>query len=488
MNLAPLARALKRPDLLRSAGFIDGTWVAEADGGRRFDVVDPARDAVIATLPDMGAAEAARAIAAAEASRHDWAALAAKDRARVLRRWFDLMTANADDLAIILSSEMGKPLPEARGEIAYASSYIEWFAEEAKRVYGSTIPGHQHDKRITVIRQPVGVVGTITPWNFPSAMIARKVAPALAVGCAVVSKPSELTPLSALAMAALAEEAGLPAGLFNVVVGTSGAEIGGEMTSNPAVRKISFTGSTQVGRLLLRQGADQIKKMSMELGGNAPFIVFDDADIDAAVDGAIAAKFRNAGQTCVCANRIFVQAGVHDAFTRKLAERVRSLRIGDPFAEGTDIGPLVNRAAVDKVRRHIDDATGKGARILAGGEVSGLFVQPVLIDGATTDMAVSREETFGPLAAIFTFGTEDDVVALANASEYGLAAYFYAKDVARVTRVAERLEAGMVGINTGLISTEAAPFGGVKQSGLGREGSSYGIDDYVELKYLCLGL
>ena len=479
---------LSDKEILRNAGLVAGAWRAQADSGAVFDVVDPATSLIIATLPDLGPTETAAAIAAAAQAQPDWAAHTGKERGAILRRLHDLLLAHADDLATIITAEMGKPWAEARGEVLYGASYVEWFAEEAKRIYGETIPGHQRDKRITVIRQPVGVVGAITPWNFPNAMLARKLAPALAVGCAMVAKPAEQSPLSAIALGVLAERAGLPAGLFSVITGTDGPAIGHEMCTNPLMRKITFTGSTEVGRILLRQGADQIKKMSMELGGNAPFIVFDDADLDAAVESALIAKFRNNGQTCVCANRIYVQAGVHDAFAEKLAQAVQTLKTGNGFDAGVALGPLVDADALAKVEAHLADARAKGARVLTGGErLDGLFFAPTVMTGAIPGMRLAREETFGPVAALFRFESEDEVVARANDTEFGLAAYFYARDIGRVTRVAEALEYGMVGINTGLISTEVAPFGGIKQSGQGREGSRHGIDDYLETKYLCLG-
>ncbi|BBF92993.1 NAD-dependent succinate-semialdehyde dehydrogenase [Blastochloris tepida] len=478
---------LKDPSLLRTQAYINGSWV---ETGQAFPVENPATGEVIATVADAGIDGTRAAIDAAHAAQPGWAALTGKERAAVLRRFHDLIVANADDLAAILTAEMGKPLPEAKGEILYGASFIEWFAEEAKRVYGDVIPGHQRDKRIVVIKQPVGVVGSITPWNFPNAMIARKLAPALAVGCTFVARPSELTPLSALALAVLAERAGVPAGVFNVVPSLDAAGVGAELCASPKVAKITFTGSTRVGKILMRQCADTVKKLSLELGGNAPFVVFDDADLDAAVDGALIAKFRNAGQTCICANRIYVQAGVYDAFAEKLHAKLASLKLGNGFEPGVTTGPLINEAAVAKVERHLRDAVEKGAAVVAGGRRSNLgrtFFEPTLITGVTQEMAVAREETFGPLAPLVKFDTEDEAVAMCNASEFGLAGYLFSRDLARVWRVAERMETGMVGINTGLISTEVAPFGGVKQSGLGREGSKYGCDDYLELKYLCLG-
>jgi len=484
-----LTRHLSSDRFLRDAGFINGVWTS-GTATKTFDVLNPATGERLATLPDMGADDTRAAIEAAYAAQAAWAARPAKDRSAVLRRWYDLMIANADELAAILTAEMGKPLADARGEILYAASYIEWFAEEAKRIYGETIPAAQTDKRMLVIRQPVGVVGTITPWNFPAAMIARKVAPALAVGCAVVSKPAEQTPLSAIALAVLAEEAGLPAGLFNIVVGLDGPAIGRELCGNDKVRKISFTGSTEVGRILMRQCADQIKKISLELGGNAPFIVFDDADLDAAVEGALVSKYRNAGQTCVCANRIYVQSNVYDAFAAKLIAKVRELSVGDGFAPGVAIGPLIDEQGVAKAIDHVRDAVAKGAGVALGGnriDGPGTFFAPTVLTGVDRGMKVAKEETFGPVAPLFRFDTVEDVIAQANDTEYGLAAYFFAGDLKKVWRVAEALEYGMVGINTGLMSSEAAPFGGIKQSGLGREGSRHGADDYLEMKYLCVG-
>jgi succinate-semialdehyde dehydrogenase/glutarate-semialdehyde dehydrogenase len=478
---------LKDPSLLETRAHVDGAWI---ETGRTFPVHNPATGQLIAEVADLTPQDTARAVDAAHAAQPAWAALTGKERAAVLRRWYDLLVENADDLATILTAEMGKPWPEARGEILYGASFIEWFAEEAKRIYGETIPGHQQDKRIVVIRQPVGVVGSITPWNFPNAMIARKVAPALAVGCSFVARPAELTPLSALAMAVLAERAGVPAGIFNVIPSSDSAGVGAELCANPKVSKITFTGSTRVGRILMRQCSDTIKKMSLELGGNAPFIVFDDADLDAAVEGALIAKYRNGGQTCVCANRIYVQSGIHDRFAEKLAEKVRSMKVGDGFDDGVSVGPLISEAALAKVEDHVSDALGKGARVLEGGtrsDLGGTFYRPTVLAGVTTDMKVAREETFGPVAPLFRFDDEAEVIALANDTEFGLASYFYSRDMARIWRVAEALESGMVGINTGLISTEVAPFGGIKQSGLGREGSRHGVEDYLELKYLCIG-
>ncbi len=478
---------LADPSLLETRAYVNGAWVQK---DATFDVTNPATGQVIAQVADLDAADTKLAIDAAYAAKADWAAWTGKERAAVLRKWYDLIVANADDLATILTAEMGKPWPEARGEIMYGASFIEWFAEEAKRIYGDVIPGHQRDKRIVVLKQPIGVVGSITPWNFPNAMIARKVAPALAVGCTFVARPAELTPLSALAMAVLAERAGIPAGVFNVIPSSDSAGVGKELCANDKVAKITFTGSTRVGKILMSQCSDTIKKMSLELGGNAPFIVFDDADLDAAVDGAMIAKFRNNGQTCVCANRIYVQDAVYDAFATKLAAKTKGLAIGDGFADGVTTGPLINDAAVAKVEDHIADAVKKGAKIALGGaraDLGGSFFQPTVLTGVTTDMKVAKEETFGPVAPLFKFTDEAEVVAMANDSEFGLASYFYSRDLARVWRVAEALESGMVGINTGLISTEVAPFGGVKQSGLGREGSKYGTEDYLEIKYLCMG-
>ena len=478
---------LADPSLFETRAYVNGAWVQK---DATFDVTNPANGQVIAQVADLDVADTKLAIDAAYAAKADWAAWTGKERAGVLRKWYDLIVANADDLATILTAEMGKPWPEARGEIIYGASFIEWFAEEAKRIYGDVIPGHQRDKRIVVLKQPIGVVGSITPWNFPNAMIARKVAPALAVGCTFVARPAELTPLSALAMAVLAERAGIPAGVFNVIPSSDSAGVGKELCANDKVAKITFTGSTRVGKILMSQCSDTIKKMSLELGGNAPFIVFDDADLDAAVEGAMIAKFRNNGQTCVCANRIYVQDAVYDAFAAKLAAKTKGLNVGDGFADGVTTGPLINDAAVAKVEDHIADAVSKGATVALGGaraDLGGSFFQPTVLTGVTTDMKVAKEETFGPVAPLFRFTNEAEVVAMANDSEFGLAAYFYSRDLARVWRVAEALESGMVGINTGLISTEVAPFGGVKQSGLGREGSKYGTEDYLEIKYLCMG-
>ncbi|MBS0402196.1 MAG: NAD-dependent succinate-semialdehyde dehydrogenase [Proteobacteria bacterium] len=478
---------LKDPSLLCQQAFVAGAW-APADSGATVAVHNPATGEPIGTVPLCGAAETRRAIEAAEAARHDWARRPAKERSAVLRRLNDLILANQDDLALIMTSEQGKPLAEAKGEIAYAASFIEWFAEEARRVYGDTMPAPLSDRRILAIKQPIGVTAAITPWNFPTAMLTRKAGPALAAGCAMVVKPATQTPFSALAFALLAERAGLPKGLLSVLPG-SAAQIGGEMTANPLVRKITFTGSTEVGRTLMRQSADTIKKLSLELGGNAPFIVFDDADLDAAVEGAMVSKYRNTGQTCVCANRIYVQRGVLDAFTAKLVARVNALKVGNGVEPGVTQGPLIDAKAVAKIEEHVADALAKGGQVLTGGRrhaLGGQFYEPTVLAGATADMLVAHEETFGPLAPIFAFDTEAEAIAQANATEFGLAAYFYSRDVGRVMRVAERLDSGMVGVNTGLISTAEAPFGGVKQSGLGREGSRYGIEEFLEIKYICL--
>ena len=483
-----LKTLLRDPSLLETRAFVGGEWV-DADDGATFEVTNPARGDVIARVADLGRAEVARAIDAAEAAMKDWATRPAKERAQVMRRWYDLMMENQDDLGRILTAEQGKPLAEAKGEIAYGASFVEWFGEEAKRVYGETIPGHQADKRLTVIRQPIGVVGSITPWNFPNAMIARKAAPALAVGCGFVARPAAETPLSALAMAVLGERAGLPKGILSVVTSSRSSDVGKEFCENHKVRKLTFTGSTEVGRILLRQAADQVMNCSMELGGNAPFIVFDDADLDAAVDGAMASKFRNNGQTCVCANRIYVQSGVYDAFARKLAAAVDKLRVGDGLEEGTTTGPLINEKAVEKVEEHIRDVLDGGGEVMTGGKrKDGLFFEPTVMTGVKDEMKVSTEETFGPLAPLFRFETEEEAVRKANDTIFGLASYFYARDIGRITRVQEALEYGIVGVNTGIISTEVAPFGGVKQSGLGREGSRHGMDDYLEMKYICLSV
>ncbi|MEK6414896.1 MAG: NAD-dependent succinate-semialdehyde dehydrogenase [Burkholderia gladioli] len=481
--------ALKDPSLLRQQIYLAGEWQGAANGAS-FEVRNPANGERLGSVPLAGAAETRRAIEAANAAWPAWRRRTAKERAAILRKWYELMLAHADDLALILTTEQGKPLAEARGEILYAASFIEWFAEEGKRVYGDTIPTPAGDKRIVVTKEPVGVCAAITPWNFPAAMITRKVGPALAAGCPIVVKPAEATPFSALALAVLAERAGVPAGVFSVITGDPKA-IGGELTGNATVRKLSFTGSTPVGRLLMAQCAPTVKKVSLELGGNAPFIVFDDADLDAAVEGAIASKYRNSGQTCVCTNRFYVHDKVYDAFAAKLAAAVEKLKVGRGTEAGVMQGPLINEAAVLKVEAHIEDALAKGASIATGGKRHALghgFFEPTVLTGVTPDMKVSKEETFGPLAPLFRFASDEEVIGLANDTEFGLAAYFYSRDIGRVWRVAEALEYGMVGINTGLISNEVAPFGGVKQSGLGREGSHYGIDDYVVIKYLCLAV
>ncbi|WP_114391857.1 NADP-dependent succinate-semialdehyde dehydrogenase [Oleisolibacter albus] len=479
---------LKDPGLFRQQAFIAGRWV-DADSGKTITVTNPATAATLGTVPDMGAEETRRAIAAANTAWPAWRAKTAKERAGILRRWFELMLANQEDLARLMTAEQGKPLAESRGEIAYAASFLEWFAEEGKRVYGDVVPTFKADARVVVVKEPIGVTAAITPWNFPAAMITRKAGPALAAGCPMVIKPASATPYSALAMAVLAERAGVPAGIISVVTGSARA-IGGEMTANPIVRKLSFTGSTEIGKVLMQQCAGTVKKVSMELGGNAPFIVFDDADLDAAVKGAIASKYRNAGQTCVCANRILVQDGVYEAFTRKLGEAVRALKVGNGADDGVLIGPLIDRAAVEKVEEHIQDAVAKGARIALGGKRHGLggsFFEPTILTDVTTAMKVAREETFGPLAPLFKFSDEAEAIRMANDTEFGLAAYFYSRDIGRVWRVAEALEYGIVGINEGIISSEVAPFGGVKESGIGREGSKYGIEDYLEIKYLLMG-
>ena len=479
---------LANKELIVSKGYINGIFTS-GNSNKTFDVNDPSTGELIVKLPDMGISETKDAINAAHKAQKSWAAKTGKERSKILRNWFNLMMTNKDDLAKILTAEMGKPLAEAIGEITYGASFVEWFAEEAKRVYGDTIPGHQEDKRIVVIKQPIGVVGAITPWNFPNAMITRKVAPALAVGCSVVLRPPTLTPLSALALAYLAQEAGIPAGVFNIVMGTDSSGMGKELCSNELVRKITFTGSTEVGRILMRQCSDQIKKVSLELGGNAPFIVFDDADIDEAVAGAMISKYRNAGQTCVCANRIYVQENIYEEFSKKLAEATRSMKVGNGFDDGVTTGPLIDRQALEKVEEHIEDAVSKGASILSGGtrsNLGGTFYNPTVLTDVTSSMKVAKEETFGPIAPLFKFDSVENVIDAANDTEFGLAAYFYAKDLSKVWKVAEALEYGIVGINTGLISTEVAPFGGIKQSGLGREGSKYGIDDFLEIKYLCM--
>jgi succinate-semialdehyde dehydrogenase / glutarate-semialdehyde dehydrogenase len=479
---------LKDPQLFHDRAYVNGAWV-EADSKGRFDVDNPADGTILGSVPDMGAAEARRAIEAADAALPAWRALTGKERSNILRKWFNLIVANADDLAAILTAEQGKPLAEAKGEILYGASFVEWFAEEAKRVYGDVIPTLMNDRRLIVIKQPIGVVAAITPWNFPTAMITRKVAPGLAVGCTFVLKPAEQTPYSALALAELAERAGFPRGVLNIITGDAPA-IGREMCASPIVRKVTFTGSTEVGRILLKQSADTVKKVSLELGGNAPFIVFDDADLDAAAEGAIASKYRNAGQTCVCANRIYVQEGVYDAFAAKLAEKVRAFKVGKGDEPGVTIGPLIDKQGLAKVEEHVADAVGKGAKVILGGkrhELGGLFFQPTLLTEVTPSMKVSNEETFGPVAPLYRFKTDQEAIDMANATEFGLASYFYARDVGRIFRVAEAIESGMVGINVGILANEAVPFGGVKQSGLGREGSKYGVDDFLEIKYLCIG-
>jgi succinate-semialdehyde dehydrogenase / glutarate-semialdehyde dehydrogenase len=480
--------SLQDQDLFRRQAYIGGRW-CDADSGATLDVNNPATGEVLGTVPMMGANETRRAIEAAKDAFVDWRRKPAKERSILLRRWHDLIMANVEDLGALMTAEQGKPVTEAKGEVAYAASFIEWFAEEAKRVYGDTIPSPWNDRRLVVIKQPIGVCAAMTPWNFPAAMITRKAGPALASGCTMVAKPASATPFSALALAVLAERAGIPAGVFNVLTGSSKA-IGGEMTSNSDVRKVTFTGSTEVGRLLMKQSADTIKKLSLELGGNAPFVVFDDADLDAAVEGAIISKYRNAGQTCVCANRLYVQAGVYDAFAQKLVAAVRKLKVGNGFEAGVLQGPLIDQAAVEKVEEHIQDAVSHGARVLLGGKRHALgqtFFEPTVLGDVTPKMKVAREETFGPVAPLFRFQTDEQAIQMANDTEFGLASYFYSRDIGRIWRAAEGLECGMVGINTGLISNEVAPFGGVKQSGLGREGSHYGIEEFLEVKYLCLG-
>lgn len=480
---------LSRTDLFKQQCYIDGQWL-DADSGETMGVVNPATGKPLGTIPKMGAQETRRAIEAAAVAQQKWRVLSAKQRAVILRNWFDLMMAHQDDLARIMTLEQGKPLAEAKGEIAYGASYLEWYGEEAKRAYGDVIPGPGADRRIVVLKEPVGVCAAITPWNFPSSMITRKVGAALGAGCAIVVKPASQTPYSALALAVLAEEAGVPAGVFSIVTG-SASEIGKEMTSNAIVRKFSFTGSTEIGRVLMAQSANQIKKISLELGGNAPFIVFDDADLDAAVEGAMVSKFRNMGQTCVCANRIYVQEGVYEAFAKKLVAALETqLKVGDGTEDGVTQGPLIDASAVSKVQEHIEDALAKGGQLLAGGKthaLGGLFFEPTVLSEVTAEMKVAKEETFGPLAPLFRFKDEAEVIQLANDTEYGLAAYFYSRDLGRVWRVAESLDYGMVAINSGLLSNEAAPFGGIKQSGLGREGSKYGLEDYMEIKYMLMG-
>ena len=490
MNAPQIIVSLKlnNPALLRQQCYINGEWV-NADNKAAFAVTNPADGSQLGTVPNMGVAETRRAIEAAHAAWPAWRAKTAKERAVILRRWFDLIMANQQDLAMLMTAEQGKPLAEAKGEIAYAASFIEWFAEEGKRIYGETIPQHHSDKRLLVVKEPIGVCAAITPWNFPAAMITRKVGPALAAGCVMVLKPAEQTPYSALALAVLADEAGISKGVLNVVTGDAPV-IGGEMTANPLVRKLTFTGSTEVGKLLMRQCADTVKKISLELGGNAPFIVFDDADLDAAVEGAIASKYRNTGQTCVCANRILVQDGVYEAFAAKLVARVKSFKVGNGMEAGVTQGPLINAQALEKVESHIADALAKGAKVVLGGKrhaLGGTFFEPTVLKDVTTGMLLAREETFGPVAPLFRFKTEQDAVRIANDTDYGLAGYFYSRDIARVFRVAEALECGMVGVNTGIISNEVAPFGGVKQSGIGREGPKYGIEEFVQVKYICLG-
>ena len=479
---------LKDPALLKQLCYIDGKWLP-ADGGLTINVTNPATNEILGTIPRMGTNETRRAIEGANAAWPAWRARTAKERALVLRRWFELMMENQEDLAIIMTAEQGKPLSESRGEIAYAASFIEWFAEEGKRIYGDTIPSHARDKRIVVIKEPIGVCAAITPWNFPSAMITRKAGPALAAGCTMVVKPATATPYSALALAELGERAGIPAGVFSVITGSS-SEIGNEITSNPIVRKLTFTGSTEIGKQLTAQCAGTMKKVSMELGGNAPFIVFDDADLDAAVDGAVASKYRNTGQTCVCTNRILVQSGVYEAFAAKLSTAVAKMQVGDGLKGDVQQGPLIDEASVKKVEEHIADAVAKGATVTLGGkrhQLGGTFFQPTIICNVTPAMLVAKEETFGPVAPIFRFETEEEALQMANDTEFGLASYFYTRDIGRVWRISEGLEYGMVGINTGLVSTEIAPFGGVKESGTGREGSKYGIEEFVEVKYLCMG-
>ncbi len=479
---------LRNPSLLRDKAYIDGEWV-DADGGGTFPVTNPADGSLIVEVPNQGVAETRRAIEAADAAWPAWRARTAKDRAAILRKWFDLMVENKDDLAALMTAEQGKPLFESAGEVMYGASFIEWFAEEGKRLYGDVIPAHLPDRRIVVIKQPVGVVAAVTPWNFPNAMITRKAGPALAAGCPIVIKPASETPLSALALAVLAEEAGLPAGVFNVITTTHSRETGKELTESPLVRKFSFTGSTEIGKILIRQCASTVKKVSMELGGNAPFIVFDDADVDAAVQGAVISKYRNAGQTCVCTNRFYVQDGVYDEFVEKFTAAVRDLKVGRGEEEGVNIGPLINEDAVEKVEELLGDSLDKGASLVEGGhrhELGGFFYEPTVVRDVTADMAFATEEIFGPVAPIFRFSEDEEVVELANATEYGLAAYFYARDIGRIWRVAEGLEYGMVCINDGILSTETAPFGGVKESGLGREGSKYGIDEFVEIKYITM--
>jgi len=488
MSVQPIPLVLKHPSLLKkNLSLLAGQWV-KADSGQTITVTNPANGSVVGEVPLMGRGETERAILAAEVAQKSWKALTAAARSAILRRWFDLIILHKEDLAQLLTAEQGKPLAEARGEVAYGASFIEWFSEEAKRVYGETIPATLPDRRILVLKQPIGVTAAITPWNFPIAMITRKAAPALAAGCSMIIKPAEQTPLSAIALAVLAEEAGVPAGVLQVVTGDA-RQIGAAMCESPVVAKLSFTGSTEVGRILMHQCADTIKKLSLELGGNAPFIVFNDADLDAAVEGAMISKFRNAGQTCVCSNRLFVQDGVFDEFSKKLATRVSQLKVGVGTAEGVTQGPLIDKAAIAKIESHIADAVSKGAKLIQGGNrhaLGGTFFEPTVLADVSADALIFSEETFGPVAPLFRFKNDEDVIALANNTEFGLASYFYSRDIGRIWRVAEALEYGMVGVNTGMISTEVAPFGGVKQSGLGREGSHHGIDDYLELKYVCM--
>ncbi|MCB1478057.1 MAG: NAD-dependent succinate-semialdehyde dehydrogenase [Rhodobiaceae bacterium] len=479
---------LKDPELLESRGLVGGKW---KDGKKTFPVINPANGEEVTRVADLGAEDVREAIDAAYEAQKSWRAMTAKERCAILLKWNDLMLENADDLALILTAEMGKPLAEAKGEIAYGASFVQWFAEEARRVYGDIIPGHQTDKRIVVLKQPIGVVGSITPWNFPNAMIARKAGPALASGCAFVGRPAEKTPLSALAMAKLAERAGVPAGIFSIVPGSDSRGMGLELCTNPKVRKLTFTGSTEVGRILMKQCAHDIKKLSLELGGNAPFLVFNDADIDKAVEGALIAKYRNSGQTCVCANRIYVQSGVVDEFAEKLVKATEKLKVGDGTAEGVNIGPLIDEEGLAKVEDHVKDATSKGATVLTGGkrsELGGTFYQPTVLKGVKEGMKVLSEETFGPVAPIISFDTVDEAISMANSTEFGLAAYFYSRDLSTVWKVSEEIESGMVGVNTGLISTAEAPFGGIKSSGLGREGSKYGMDEFLEIKYVCMSI
>jgi len=482
------APALKDSKLFRDRAYVDGAWV-EAESRKRFDVDNPADGSILGSVPDMGAAETKRAIEAANAALPAWRALPAKERSKILRKWYDLIMANADDLALLLTTEQGKPLAEAKGEIVYGAAFVEWFAEEAKRVYGDVIPSPTNDRRLIVLKQPIGVCAAITPWNFPNAMITRKVAPGLAAGCTFVLKPAEQTPFSALALAELAERAGIPRGVLNIVTGDPVA-IGQELCASPIVRKVTFTGSTEVGRILMRQSADTIKKLSLELGGNAPFIVFDDADLDAAAEGALASKYRNAGQTCVCANRIYVQEKVYDAFAARLGEKIKAFKVGKGTEPGVTIGPLIDEQGLRKVEEHVADAIAQGGKVVLGGHrhpLGGRFFEPTLITEMKTTMKAAREETFGPVAPLFRFKDDAEAIRLANDTEFGLCAYFYSRDVGRIFRAAEAIESGIVGVNVGIISNEVAPFGGVKQSGLGREGSKYGIEEFLEIKYVCLG-